>query len=352
MNILKEYFADNHKIIIVDAFLSVDELSLTDVAVLSKIIMLSDNPHGGCTAGNIFFADLLNISEGRIGKIIHKLDTLNYVTLNKTLDGYGHKVRLITPIIKTILDKTGKQYAEKNGANDENFPTKNPSQTLTPQGKSHCSILPIQKNRRKQKNNRTEERQSHEQKTISEIDWTDFGKNASSDSDLTFCVSDFSDSGLVKKLEEHMHTTQAYGLIRQFGAQTVEEELNKVNNNKEIKNKGGYLMAVLNKSYETQADKDKTVEEAQTKKEQLKVGEKNWDAINQWLNTNSAKVQKFYQDLVDGNKPDGRLVNDMKHLLMKHPTGFNNKAFDIMFGNRSVTLNSLRGTLHPEVVFK
>ncbi|WP_440617782.1 hypothetical protein, partial [Cysteiniphilum sp. 6C5] len=248
--------------------------------------------------------------------------------------------------------------AQKMGTNAQKNPTKNPSQTLTPQGKSHCNISPIQKNRRKQKNNRTEERQSHEQKTVNEIDWTDFGKNASSDSALTFCVSDFSDfsdfsdSELVKKLEEHMHTTQAYGLIRRFGAQTVEEALNKVNNNKEAKNKGGYLMAVLNKSYETQADKDKTVEEAQAKKEQLKVGEKNWDAINQWLNTNNAKVQQFYQDLVDGNKPDGRLVNDMKHLLMKYPTGFNNKAFDIMFGNRSVTLNSLRGTLHPEVVFK
>uniref|UniRef100_UPI003F87682B hypothetical protein n=2 Tax=Cysteiniphilum TaxID=2056696 RepID=UPI003F87682B len=123
MNILKEYFADNHKIIIVDAFLSVDELSLTDVAVLSKIIMLSDNPHGGCTAGNIFFTDLLNVSEDRIRKIIHKLNTLNYVTLTKTIDGYGHKVRLITPIIKTILDNTGKQDTEKMGTNAQKMGT-------------------------------------------------------------------------------------------------------------------------------------------------------------------------------------------------------------------------------------
>jgi hypothetical protein len=233
----------------------------------------------------------------------------------------------------------------------QNSKTKNTPETHIDKGESQCSILPIQKNRRKQKNIRTEEQTSHQQKTINKIDWTDFEQNASSDSDLTFCVSDFSDSELVKKLEEHMHTTQAYGLIRQFGKQTVEDALNKVNNRNPM-NKGGYLMAMLKKGNEAQTDKEKTAQEAQAKQEQLKMGEKNWNAINRWLNIHNAQVQQFYQDLVDRHKPDVRLVNDMKNLLMKHPTGLNNKAFDIMFGNRAVTVSSLRSWLHPEVVFK
>lgn len=352
MNILKEYFADNHKIIIVDAFLKIDELSITDVAVLSKIIMLSDNPNGGCMAGNILFADFLNVSEDRIGKIINKLNILKYVTLSKTLDTYGHKVRLITPILATILDKTGKKVSlntEKNGINTEKYSTKNTSQSHTSQWFSPQKYEVGQKNRRKQKNIRTEERQTHEQKTVNEIDWTDFDSNASSDSALTFCVSDFSDSQLVKKLEEHMHTTQAYGLIRKFGTQKVEIALNKVNNRNPA-NKGGYLMAMLTKGNETPTVKDKAAKDDKAKKEQLSMSEHNWKAINRWLNLHNKEMQQFYQDLIDRKISSGKLTHEVKTLLLKHQTGLINKPFDITFANRSVSINALRGYLHPEVL--
>lgn len=318
-----------------------------------KIVMMSNNANRGCFVKPSFFEKLFNLSKRTVERTIKELIEQDYIKIKEAVNEYNEKIKVMIPL--KSFGNTGQSFQSsditdaKNGNFDAKNQAKNTSQSHTSQWFSPQKYEVGQKNRRKQKNIRTEERQTHEQKTVNEIDWTDFDSNASSDSALTFCVSDFSDSQLVKKLEEHMHTTQAYGLIRKFGTQKVEIALNKVNNRNPA-NKGGYLMAMLTKGNETPTVKDKAAKDDKAKKEQLSMSEHNWKAINRWLNLHNKEMQQFYQDLIDRKISSGKLTHEVKTLLLKHQTGLINKPFDITFANRSVSINALRGYLHPEVL--
>lgn len=310
-----------------------------------KIVMMSNNIHGGCFVKPSFFEELFNLSSKTVKRTIDELIKQGYINIKEAINQYNEKIKVMTPLKFFGKDDS---TVQKSGTTVQAFSPKNTSQTLMDKDFYDHNNAGGQKNRRKQKNIRTEERQTHEQKSISEIDWSDFDSSASSDSDSDFFVSDCSDSGLVKQLEEHMHESQAHDLIRKFGTQKVESVLNQVNTNNQVHNKGGCIVAMLTKSYETKR-KEKYAK-TEVKRTELERSEQNWKAINRWLNMNNEAVQQFYQDLIDRKIPSGKLTHEVKTLLLKHQTGLINKPFDITFANRSVSINALRGYLHPEVL--